>query len=122
MSAIRPLDTRPERSVRSTLHRAGYRFRANVHALPGRPDVVFTRRKVVVFVHGCFWHAHSACGRDKLPKTRTAYWREKLEANRTRDKANLERLAQQGWRAFVIWECETPDEWMGPLVKMLGAP
>ena len=81
MSAVRPRDTRPEKLVRSLLHRLGFRYRLNCHDLPGRPDVVFRGRRKVIFVHGCYWHRHpdSACRNSVLPRTRADWWAAKLE-------------------------------------------
>lgn len=120
MSSIRPANTKPELAVRSLLHRAGYRFRVNVHQLPGRPDILFPSRRVAVFVHGCFWHAHEACGGAAPVKTRRKFWAEKFAANRARDALNIARLQELGWRTFVIWECQDPTEWIGQLTNLLG--
>jgi DNA mismatch endonuclease (patch repair protein) len=111
MSRIRGKNTTPELAVRSLAHRLGYRFRLHRSGLPGRPDLVFPSRQKVVFVHGCFWHAHPGCSRAFRPATRAAYWKQKLEANRTRDRCNLRELSKLGWSALVIWECEvnSPD-------------
>jgi DNA mismatch endonuclease (patch repair protein) len=105
MSGIRGRDTAPERIVRSLLHRAGFRFRLHRRDLPGRPDIVMRRHRTVVFVHGCFWHAHSGCPLAKEPATNAEFWRAKLRANRERDRRAVERLLELGWRVAVIWEC-----------------
>ena len=88
------------------MHAQGYRFRLHGRGLPGRPDLVFRKRRMVVFVHGCFWHRHDGCAKSRLPKTRHDYWRSKFEGNVERDKRNEQRLAEDGWRVFVVWECE----------------
>src|SRR5580704_5522506 len=105
MSRIRGRNTKPELAVRSLLHKMGFRFRLHDRSLPGCPDVVFGRRKSVIFVHGCFWHRHN-CGKAYLPKTRRAFWRKKFLGNVTRDKRNLLKLKAEGWKTMVIWECE----------------
>ena len=110
MRAIRGADTAPERRVRSYLHAVGLRFRLHDPRLPGRPDLVLARRKVVIFVHGCFWHQHSGCRYATTPATRPDFWQAKFAANRARDIAVVERLRSLGWQAFTIWECETRDE------------
>ncbi len=107
MAKIRAKDTKPERTVRKLLHRAGYRFRLHVSSLPGCPDIVFGGRRKVVFVHGCFWHQHDGCRHARVPKTRVNYWKQKFEANRERDAEAVSALARIGWEAIVIWECET---------------
>jgi DNA mismatch endonuclease (patch repair protein) len=106
MSGIRGKDTRPERFVRSGLHRAGLRFRLNVSALSGRPDIVLARWKAVVFVHGCFWHRHPGCRYSTKPATRPEFWRTKFRENVKRDRRNERTLKSEGWRVFVIWSCE----------------
>lgn len=109
MSRIRSRDTLPERTVRSLAHRLGYRFRLHREGLPGRPDLVFVRQQLAVFVHGCFWHRHAGCTNCTTPKTRADFWQRKFESNVARDRRNCEDLARLGWKPLVIWECETED-------------
>lgn len=104
MSRIRGRDTAPELRVRRGLHAKGFRFRLHDRKLPGRPDLVLARYRTVVFVHGCFWHAHG-CSLSKIPTTRREFWQKKLEANRARDHKAIEVLQANGWRVLVIWEC-----------------
>jgi len=106
MSLVRNRNTRPERLVRSMLHRMGVRFRLHRHELPGCPDIVLSSRKKVVFVHGCFWHCHNGCSRSNLPTTRVAFWRKKISGNQRRDGEHLKALRYLGWRALIVWECE----------------
>src|SRR5690606_24950543 len=108
MSRIRGRDTSPEVVVRRLLTSLGYRYRIHVHALPGRPDIVFSRRRKVIFVHGCFWHRHadSRCRLARLPKSRLEFWVPKLEANKARDSRTIARLRRSGWRVLVVWECQ----------------
>ncbi|MBM3607245.1 MAG: DNA mismatch endonuclease Vsr [Alphaproteobacteria bacterium] len=107
MAAIRSKDMKPEMAVRSLVHRMGYRFRLHRKDLPGKPDLVFASRKAVIFVHGCFWHQHSACREGRMPGTRLEYWKPKLERNIARDIQNQLALKSLGWRVLVLWECET---------------
>lgn len=107
MSRIRSKDTTPELRVRSLLHRSGYRYRLHRDDLPGSPDIVFARRSKVIFVHGCFWHAHRKCKIANQPKSRQRYWSDKFAANISRDKRNTRRLRRSGWEVCVVWECET---------------
>ena len=109
MSRVRSADTKPERIVRSLLHRQGFRFRLHVKELPGHPDIVLPKFRTVIFVHGCFWHQHGGCSKSKLPDTNTAFWRYKLGDNAQRDRRNVSALEAAGWRVFVIWECELGD-------------
>ncbi len=107
MSGIRARDTKPEVLVRKALFRAGFRFRLHRRDLPGSPDVVLPGRRVAVFVHGCFWHAHDGCRYAKTPATRREFWESKLAANVERDKRAREVLLSAGWRVLVVWECAT---------------
>ena len=110
MSRVRGRDTKPEMAVRRLLHGLGYRYRLKWPGLPGRPDVIFPGRRKAVFVHGCFWHRHPGCCLARLPKSRLDFWLPKLEGNRERDARNLAALAERGWEAFVVWECELADK------------
>lgn len=107
MSGIRGKDTKPEMTVRRALFAAGFRFRLHRRDLPGAPDVVLPGSRVAVFVHGCFWHRHMACGLAKLPATNAEFWRTKLEDNVKRDKRAVVALRKAGWRVLVVWECAT---------------
>src|SRR5438270_1770077 len=103
MSCIRSKDTRIERQIRSLLHRSGFRFRKHVSALPGKPDIVFPRHRVVVFLDGDFWHGYRC--KKWLPKL-SSYWRCKIARNKSRDQNNFRRLRRRGWRVVRIWEHE----------------
>ena len=109
MAAIRSTDMKPEMVVRSLVHRMGYRYRLHAKDLPGKPDLVFRRRKKAIFVHGCFWHQHPkrTCRNGRAPKSNLAYWTGKLARNVTRDARNQAALKELGWRILVIRECET---------------
>jgi DNA mismatch endonuclease, patch repair protein len=108
MRAIRSKDTKPELAVRSLVHKLGYRFRLHRPDLPGKPDLVFPVRRKVIFVHGCFWHSHG-CKNGLIPSSNRDFWLPKLRQNSARDKKNLEALAERGWDALVIWQCEMKD-------------
>lgn len=110
MSRVRGSDTKPERRVRSLLHRLGYRFRLHRKDLPGTPDIVLPKYRTVVFVHGCYWHRHPGCKRASTPQTNREKWERKFENNVERDGRNQEELEALGWRVVVVWECETRDE------------
>lgn len=109
MALIRGRDTKPELTVRRLLHGWGFRYRLHGAALPGKPDLVFPRRKKVIFVHGCFWHRHPDCALARLPKSRLAFWLPKLNENRQRDLRNIRRLRKLGWKTQIVWECELRD-------------
>jgi DNA mismatch endonuclease (patch repair protein) len=106
MSGIKGKNTRPELLVRKYLHSRGLRFRLHVKELPGKPDLVFPKYKVVVFVHGCFWHQHSDCKYATTPSSRKHFWINKLSENVARDSYQIAALEGLGWRVFVVWECE----------------
>ncbi len=105
MSSIRGRNTRPEMAVRQYLHREGFRYRLHDRSLPGTPDIVFRRHKVVIFVHGCFWHRHAGCRLAANPASNAEFWIEKLSKNVERDLRNVQELLHAGWRVVVIWEC-----------------
>ena len=104
MRAIRSANTKPEIKLRRLLFARGLRFRLHVSDLPGKPDIVFPKYHVAVFVHGCFWHGHE-CYLFKLPKTRTLFWATKIAQNRNRDRRDIVALQQAGWRVLLVWEC-----------------
>ncbi len=123
MAAIRSRDTKPELLVRRALHAAGYRFRVGKRVEGFRPDVVFTGRRKAVFVHGCFWHGHEACGCNRVPKTRVDYWTAKISGNRARDSRAETALADAGWKTLTVWECELrAGVDFARLADFLGAP
>ncbi|POP67710.1 very short patch repair endonuclease [Pseudomonas syringae] len=107
MSRIRSRDTAPELAVRKVLYRMGYRYRLHSAIVPGKPDIVLTKFKSVIFVHGCFWHRHSGCKFAYTPKSREEFWTKKFEANFRRDEVVKKQLSELGWRILIIWECET---------------
>lgn len=125
MSGIRVRDTRPEVIVRKALFAAGYRFRLHRKDLPGTPDIVMPGLRVVIFVHGCFWHSHCGCRFAKVPETRREFWIDKLSKNVQRDLRNREALLSAGWRVLVVWECATrkqAGEWkdlLGHLIDLI---
>ena len=104
MSAIRSKDTKPEWYVRRRVHAAGFRYRLHRRDLPGRPDLVFARFRLAVFVHGCFWHSHD-CKRARRPRTNTEYWDAKLDRNVIRDQEAVYSLQEAKWDVFTLWEC-----------------
>ncbi|ARN18442.1 very short patch repair endonuclease [Piscinibacter gummiphilus] len=106
MGRVRQKDTKPEMVVRRILHSAGFRYVLHPGGLPGRPDIVFPRYGVVLFVHGCFWHGHD-CRAGRAPSSNSSYWSTKIAENRCRDERKSRELQSLGWRVAVIWECET---------------
>jgi DNA mismatch endonuclease (patch repair protein) len=106
MSQIKGKNTKPEILVRKFLFGKGYRFRIHSTGLPGKPDIVLTKYKIVIFVNGCFWHGHEGCKYFVIPKTRTDWWTAKIYKNRERDSENYDKLVQNGWRIIRIFECD----------------
>ena len=119
MARIGGKDTKPEMLVRRGLHARGLRYRIHVGSLPGRPDIVLPRFRSVIFVHGCFWHAHEGCSYFRIPGTRTEFWTTKLLGNRRRDIAKVEQLKLDGWRVLKVWECATKSNSVDFLVNTI---
>ena len=102
---VKSKNTVPELILRKHLWRVGLRYRLYYSKLPGKPDIVFVGKKVVIFVHGCYWHRHD-CGRAFLPKTNSDFWQSKFLRNIQRDEENYRLLASMGWKVLILWECE----------------
>lgn len=124
MGLVRGKNTGPELEVRRIVHRLGYRYALHARDLCGVPDIVFRKRRKLIFVHGCFWHRHRkiTCALARLPKSRLDFWKPKLEANRTRDIRNRRALRSEGWQILVVWECELghKERLENTLVTFLG--
>lgn len=111
MRAVKSRDTGPERIVRAAVRALGYGRNYRIGgALAGKPDLVFSRKRQAIFVHGCFWHGHDCKRGARAPKDNAAYWAAKIGANRARDKAVLKALKAEGWKTLVVWECETRED------------
>lgn len=104
MARIRSRDTRPELLVRRLVFALGFRYRLHRRELPGCPDLVFRKRRRVIFIHGCFWHLHRACGLARIPKSRKGFWVPKLEGNKRRDARIIRALRREGWEVLTVWE------------------
>jgi DNA mismatch endonuclease, patch repair protein len=107
MSRVRSRDTGPELRVRKAAHALGLRYRLQRRDLPGTPDLVFPKHRVAILVHGCFWHRHPDCKRASIPKSKVDFWQRKFDGNVQRDNLAVAALKESGWRAEVLWECET---------------
>jgi DNA mismatch endonuclease (patch repair protein) len=118
MAKIKSKNTTPELRVRRAVHSAGFRYSLHRKELPGTPDLVFRRFKLVVFVHGCFWHWHG-CRRSRMPASNRGYWEAKIARNVARDAADLAALDALGWRHIIIWECEL-DAGIAALLELLS--
>lgn len=109
MSTIKSKNTKPEMVVRSVCHEMGLRYRLHRKDLPGKPDLVFPKHQLCIFVHGCFWHRHPGCTYAYTPKSRLDFWLPKLEKNVERDLDAQQALIARGWRVLIIWECHTKN-------------
>jgi DNA mismatch endonuclease, patch repair protein len=110
MRAVKSRDTGAERAVRALLRPIAPGYRLNRADLPGKPDIAYGRRKIVIFVHGCFWHGHDCARGARMPKANADYWRAKVARNRARDEKTLAAYATMGWRTLVVYECELKDK------------
>ena len=122
MSHIRSTDTLIEVRVRKELFHRGFRYRKNVKTLPGKPDIVLSKYRTVIFIHGCFWHRHEGCKKATSPKTRTEFWQKKFKRNVDNDRKHKAELEQMGWKVITLWECEIQkkfDEIIDGLIKEL---
>ena len=104
MSGIKGKDTKPEITIRKALFKMGFRYRIHNTRLPGKPDIVLPKYHAVILVNGCFWHGHN-CHLFKWPSTRPDFWKAKICSNIDRDKKNISKLHEEGWKTLVIWEC-----------------
>jgi DNA mismatch endonuclease, patch repair protein len=121
MKAVQNRNTTPEKTVRRIIRSLGFGFRQNVRNIPGKPDFVFSRRRKIIFVHGCFWHRHSCRKGRSLPSTNRDFWEPKLTANKKRDSMVRLRLRRLGWKVLVVWECQTAKRNLAPLKKRIAA-
>lgn len=104
MSAVKGKNTKPEIVIRKILYSAGYRYRLHVKNVSGNPDIVIKKLKTAIFINGCFWHGHD-CHLFTIPKTRSDFWKQKIDSNTKRDKGNLEKLLNDGWKIIIVWGC-----------------
>jgi DNA mismatch endonuclease (patch repair protein) len=119
MAGIGGRNTRPELRLRKALHARGFRYRLHARELPGRPDLVFPRYRAVVFVHGCFWHRHTACRLTTTPAANASFWQEKFDSNVARDARNIAALRSLSWRVAVVWECALRERSIDNLISDL---
>jgi DNA mismatch endonuclease, patch repair protein len=123
MSRIRSRDTKPEKIVRSIVHRLGFRYRLHKSDLPGKPDLVLVRHRKIIDVHGCFFHMHKCRYGSVVPATNAKFWRTKRLSNVERDRRNLRALRREGWKVLTVWECETrkPESLLRKVQRFLAA-
>lgn len=125
MAGIRSKNTSPEMIVRRYLHRSGFRYTLHDNKLPGSPDLVLRKYQTVIFVHGCFWHRHDGCQYATWPKSNEQKWKQKFEANVSRDTKSVKALVDDGWTVIIVWECglrrKNPETWLGWLPEVIRA-
>ena len=119
MSRVKGNNSKPEVTIRKILHRLGYRYRLKSKKLPGKPDIVLSKHKKVIFVNGCFWHGHESCNRAKLPTTNKEFWIKKISETKNRDKKVIDELQLLGWNSLTIWQCEIKKRNINTLVEMI---
>ena len=119
MSRIRSKNTKPELIIRKLLFSKGLRYRLHRSDLPGKPDIVLSKYKTVIFVHGCFWHGHEGCKYFVVPKTRTEWWLNKINRNKSLDIINAAKLQEMDWKVIEIYECEMKKEVIENMVGWL---
>jgi DNA mismatch endonuclease, patch repair protein len=106
MSRIKGKNTKPEMILRSELFRQGFRFRVHHKDLPGKPDIVLSKYRTVIFVHGCFWHFHKDCREGRIPSSNSKFWKEKFKNNVAKDIKHKQDCEALGWNVIIVWECE----------------
>lgn len=108
MSMIKNKNTKPEIKVRKYLFARGFRYRIHSNLL-GKPDIVLSSKKIVIFVHGCFWHNHN-CSKGTIPESNKQFWKKKFKFNKERDEKVSEELKKKGWTVLTVWQCEIDNQ------------
>lgn len=120
MAAIHTASTKPERMLRQSLWRRGFRYRNNEKDLPGSPDIVLPKYRTAIFVHGCFWHGHKDCKYYTVPKTNTDFWKAKVARNQERDQEVWRQLEAKGWFVIIVWECQLKKAHLAETVETVA--
>lgn len=121
MAAIHSVSTGPELKLRLALWHLGFRYRTNVKRLPGTPDIVLTKYRTAIFVHGCFWHGHKDCKSATTPKTNIDYWTAKIARNQQRDQEVWRQLEAKEWNVIIVWECQLKKAVLGETISRVEA-
>lgn len=121
MSHNRAKDTGPEKLLRHSLWKRGFRYRINAKDLPGSPDIVLPKYRTAIFVHGCFWHGHYGCKYYTIPKTNTEFWVAKVARNKKRDQEVWRKLEAKGWYVIIVWECQLKKGKLEETVERVSA-
>ena len=120
MSHIKSENTSIELLVRRKLFSLGFRYRVNYKKLPGKPDIVFIKKKIAIFIHGCFWHGHNVgCRYSHVAQSRKEYWEKKIERTRQRDIIHEKELLAAGWQVVTIWECQIKNSFEEVIMNLI---
>ena len=119
MSKIKSHDTSIEIKVRKYLFSQGFRYRKNVKSLPGKPDIVLSKYKTVIFINGCFWHRHPGCKYATTPSSHQEFWQKRFTANVKNDQKNHKLLTESGWNVIVLWECEIEHDFVNLMTNLI---
>lgn len=119
MSKIKSHDTSIEIKVRKYLFSQGFRYRKNVKSLPGKPDIVLSKYKTVIFINGCFWHRHPGCKYATTPSSHQEFWQKKFTANVKNDQKNHKLLTESGWNVILLWECEIEHDFVNLMTNLI---
>ena len=119
MSKIKGKNTKPEIKLRKTLWHAGIRYRKNVKKIPGTPDIVIRKYKLLIFIDGEFWHGYDWQNKREKIKSNRDFWIPKIERNMQRDRQNTDILKKQGWTVFRFWEQQIKKEFGACINKIL---
>lgn len=119
MSRIRGKDTKIEIKVRKFLFSKGFRYRKNVATLPGKPDIVLSKYKTVIFIHGCYWHRHKDCKYSYMPKSNIEFWKNKFSENVANDEKNRRQLEESGWKVITLWECDIKQKFNATMDNLI---
>jgi DNA mismatch endonuclease (patch repair protein) len=121
MASIKGKNTSPERALAAVLQHLGLNPQRHRSDLPGSPDLVLPRRKIAIFINGCFWHGHKNCPRAALPSTNRKFWAEKIGRNKRRDAYQKRLLRKAGWGVLTFWTCKPINELTVSLrLKLIG--
>lgn len=119
MSKIRSKETKPEIKLRKFLWNLGIRYRKNVKKLPGTPDIVISKYRLVIFVDGEFWHGYKWDEKKNKIKSNRDFWIPKIERNMQRDRFNNQLLNKNGWTVFRFWDTQIKKEFVNCLFRII---
>lgn len=120
MSSIKAKNTKPELQLRRAIWKQGVRgYRLFWDRIPGKPDITFPKRKIAIFVNGCYWHRCPLCN-PPMPKSNVSFWQAKFLNNQARDSKNRKTLEDRGWCVIIVWECQIKKELSECVERIIG--